>query len=217
MTIPTYSADQFLAQVKRTAPRGRAWPRGIGTVLHQALSGFMPTAECFGTAAAGIVQDVFPATTYSVLPEWESTLGLPDPCAGENPTLQGRQSQVVARLSDSGGSSISYFVAYAKTLGFDITITQFVPARFGQAKFGTPYYGKEWAFIWQVNCPSLTINVAQFGAARFGDPYRTWGGNVLICELNVRAPAHTRILYTWGAQGDPSFLDQFVLDANTLA
>lgn len=215
MSLPSYSANQFLEQFKRTGPRGRAWPRSIGTVLHRALSGFMPSAQRFSSAAAGIVQDTFPATTRSVLPEWESTLGLPDPCAGENPTFEARQAQVAARLSDRGGSSIRYFVNFAKSLGYDITITQFVPARFGQAKFGTPYYGRQWAFIWQVNCPALPIYTAQFGAARFGDPYRTWGGQVLICELGSRAPAHTRILYNWGVQGNPGYADQFIADVNT--
>ncbi|WP_197520275.1 putative phage tail protein, partial [Paraburkholderia tropica] len=42
--------------------------------------------------------DSFPPTAYELLPEWESTLGLPDPCAGEAPTIPQRQAQVLARF-----------------------------------------------------------------------------------------------------------------------
>ena len=83
-----------------------------------------------------LVVDAFPATTVELLPEWENTLGLPDPCAGPSPTLGQRIAQVVARLTDSGGQSVAYFVELARRLGYDITVTQYAPSRFGR-RFGS--------------------------------------------------------------------------------
>lgn len=217
MSTPVWSANQILEQFKKTMPYGRAWPRNVGSVLESILAGFMPTAERVINEASALIASSFPATASYLLEEWESTLGLPDPCAGDSPTLQQRRAQVVARFADSGGCSIKYFTDFAKTLGFDITITEFAPARFGQAKFGTPYSGREWAYVWQVNCPSIPVIAAQFGGARFGDPYRTWGGQVLICEVSSRIPAHTQVLFNWGEKGNSSFLGPFILDANTLS
>ncbi|MGO2957411.1 MAG: YmfQ family protein [Acetobacter sp.] len=216
MSVQVWSSRQILEQFKKTLPYGRAWPRDAGTVMDGILAAFMPTAERLIDDASTLVANSFPATASYSLEDWESTLGLPDPCAGESPTLSQRRAQVMARLTDSGGCSVNYFIEFAKSLGFEITITQFAPARFGQAKFGTPYYGRDWAFVWQVNCSSIPVTSAQYGGARFGDPYRTWGGQVLICEINSRCPEHTKVLFNWEGDGNTSFLGSFILDANTL-
>ena len=178
----------FRSAILSLLPTGPIWPRDEGSILYQLSNAWAASFSRNSERAANLLIDAFPTSTTELLTEWESTLGLPDPCAGETPTLSARQAQVAARLGDSGGCSVSYFQSFAKSLGFDITITQFVPARYGQAKFGTPYYGKEWAYVWQVNCPSLPVTTAQYGGARYGDPYRVLGGAGLICEINSRAP-----------------------------
>jgi uncharacterized protein YmfQ (DUF2313 family) len=50
------------------------------------LSGFTPAFERLTARANNLLIDAFPGSTYELLPEWEATLGLPDPCAGEAPT-----------------------------------------------------------------------------------------------------------------------------------
>jgi uncharacterized protein YmfQ (DUF2313 family) len=131
-----------------------------------------------------------------MLPEWEATLGLPDPCAGEAPTIALRQAQVAARFIAGGGQSIAFFVGFAKTLGYDITITQFAPSRFGRP-FGSPFGGVAWAFAWQVNAPQFTVATFNFGTGNFGDPFASWGNTVLQCELQRLSPAHTIITFNY--------------------
>jgi len=209
MAVPSFAAGQFLAGIKRTLPRGKAWPRATGTVLDQVLSGLMPSSQRYSAACVAMLADVFPATAYSVLQEWEYTLGLPDPCAGELATIQQRRAQVVARFADSGGCSVDYFVNFAAQLGYTITITQFAPARFGIAKFGTPFYGKPWAFVWQVNVEATQTVNAQFGVNVFGDRYRSWNSAVLECELTARAPAHTTVIFNYVNGAPTGVWDQF--------
>ncbi len=210
-----FSAEDFRKAILQLLPRGPAWSRDVDGVTSRLAAAWGLTFARNASRAVNLIADAFPANATELLPEWEASLGLPDPCAGADPSIGSRRAQVVARLTDSGGSSVAYYVRFAQALGFQITITEFVPARFGQTKFGTPYYGNDWAFVWQINCTSAQVFAAQFGSSRFGDPYRSWGGQVLICELSARAPAHTRLLFNW-TNGSPAWPDQFILNANTL-
>jgi len=206
MSIPTYNARQFLSAALKTLPRGRAWPRTLTGTMARVLSGYMPTPARVTTAAAGMVADVFPSTALSILDAWESTLGLPDPCAGESPTIALRQAQVTARFADSGGSSIPYYINFAATLGYQITVQEFAPARVGVVRIGTPIYGPDWAFAWRVMSPGYTPIDARIGTARIGDPLMSWGNFVLKCEINARSPAHTIVAY---AQNGINLLTDF--------
>ncbi len=176
-------------------PRGRVWPRDADAIQSRTLAGCAPTYTRLTARANNVISDGFPGSTYELLPEWEASLGLPDPCAGAAPTTQQRRNQAVSRLIATGGQSISYFTAVAAALGYTITITQFAPSRFGRP-FGRAFGGVAWAFAWQVNAPTFTVNSFQFGGS-FGAPFANWGNNVLQCELKAYAPAHTTVLFSY--------------------
>jgi uncharacterized protein YmfQ (DUF2313 family) len=195
MTAPILTDADFLAALQALMPRGRVWPRDADAIQTRTLAGCAPTYTRLTARANNVIADGFPASTYELLPEWESALGLPDPCAGEAPTVQQRRNQVVSRLTATGGQSISYFTAVAAALGYTITVTQFAPSRFGRP-FGRPFGGIAWAFAWQVNAPTFTVNSFQFGGS-FGSPFANWGNNVLQCELQTYAPAHTTVLFSY--------------------
>jgi uncharacterized protein YmfQ (DUF2313 family) len=166
-------------------------------VQPQALATLMPTYERQAGRAADLLTDIFPPDSVALLPEWEAALGLPDPCAGPNPTIEQRQQQVVARFAGGGGQSIAYFTQFAAALGYPITITEFAPARFGATTFGQPFCGPQWANVWQVNQPTFVIQNAEFGHAEFGDPFRSWGSTIVQCELQRLAPAHTLVIFSY--------------------
>ncbi|MDN8077372.1 DUF2313 domain-containing protein [Burkholderia vietnamiensis] len=167
------------------------------------------------TSTNNLLVDAFPATAVQLLPEWESALGLPDPCAGESPTLAGRQQQVVARFTNSGGQSIPYFIAFAKTLGYSVTATEFTPFRVGQQAMGSPVANQDWAFVWRINAPAETITYFSAGQSAVGEPLAIWGSNVLECELSAIKPAHTILNFSYGQVG---LLDStFVIGASSLA
>lgn len=159
-------------------------------------SALVPTVARNNDAANALLIDAFPASTYNLLPEWEETLGLPDPCAGEQPTIEQRRAQVVARLVDVGGQSVSYFIALAATLGYAITITEFSPFRFGMS-FGLPLCGDDWAHAWLVNAPDFTVRYFQFGVSSMGEPFASWGNTVLQCEFERLKPAHTVLNFNY--------------------
>lgn len=194
---PVFTKDMFRSAFMSLLPTGPIWPRDPGSVLYQLSAVWAASFARSSDRSANLLVDAFPTSTTELLPEWESTLGLPDPCAGTNPSIAQRRAQVVARLTDTKGCSVPYFIAFAKALGYDITITQFAPRRFGTS-FGKPFGGQAWAYAWQVNAPQFTINRLRLGDS-FGQPWAQWSNNVLQCELKARAPAHTILLFNYGS------------------
>jgi uncharacterized protein YmfQ (DUF2313 family) len=98
MIPPNYTAADFLKALQGLMPRGRLWPRDADAVQTQVLAQLAPSYARSTARANYLLVDAFPATTYELLPEWESTLGLPDPCAGVAPTIPLRQAQALARF-----------------------------------------------------------------------------------------------------------------------
>jgi uncharacterized protein YmfQ (DUF2313 family) len=197
MAAPIYTAADFLAALQALMPRGRAWSRDSDSVQAKALSGLTPTYERSTKRANNLIVDAFPGTAYELLPEWEASLGLPDPCAGQSPTIQARRAQVVARFSGTGGQSVPYMIAFAKNLGYTITITQFIPARAGNLRAGQSVSGSDWAHAWRVNAPTNTSYQFLAGYSAAGEPLSSDGNQVLECELKQIAPAHTTVFFSY--------------------
>ncbi|MBU9403577.1 YmfQ family protein [Burkholderia multivorans] len=213
MSAPNYSASDFTSALMALMPRGLAWPRDPDSVMGRTIAALAPVWSRHVAANNYLLVDAFPATTVELLPEWEATLGLPDPCAGESPSLAQRQAQVVARFTNTGGASIPYFVNYAKNLGFDISISEFTPFRVGQHSAGDSVGVEGWAHTWRINAPATTINYFRASASTAGEPLASWGNAILMCEMNALKPAHTLVIVA-----NPGFLDStFILDLSTLS
>jgi uncharacterized protein YmfQ (DUF2313 family) len=197
MAAPNYAASDFATAIHALMPRGKVWPRDPTAVMAQVINGLAPAWARHTQANNQLLVDAFPATAVELLPEWESTLGLPDPCAGPSPTLLGRQQQVVARLTNSGGQSVPYFIGYAKALGYTVTVTEFSPFRVGQQRMGSPVGNQDWAFTWQINAPLNTVSYFRTGQSYVGQALATWGNAVLQCELSAIKPAHTYLNFAY--------------------
>jgi len=197
MSAPNYQASDFLTALHALMPRGLAWPRDPASVMGQVMAGLSPTWQRHTEQNNNLLIDAFPSTSVQLLSNWEAALGLPDPCAGVAPTLQGRQAQVVARFTGTGGQSIPYFIAYAQTLGYTVTTTEFTPFRMGQQTMGCQLGGPEWAFTWAINSPLNTYTSFRMGLSGMGEPLESWGNAVLQCELTEIKPAHTFLNFAY--------------------
>lgn len=210
MAAPNYQASDFLSALQSLMPRGLAWPKDAAAVMAKSMSGLAPTWARHTLQNNNLLIDAFPSTTFQLLPEWEATLGLPDPCAGESPTIQQRRAQVVARFTNGGGQSITYFVSFAASLGYEVTTQEFAPARAGQTRCGTPDYGLDWAFAWAIELPLTTVTYARSGLSVAGEPLASWGNAVLQCEMARISPAHTVLLFQYVVPiYDNSVVDDF--------
>ncbi|AZC95309.1 YmfQ family protein [Pseudomonas chlororaphis] len=141
---------------------------------------------------------IFPDTGEG-LADWERVLALPDPCLVGIPQSVGQRVQaVISKLQSRGGQSKSFFIAQAKSLGYDITITTFRPARVGLLRAGDPINGGDWSFTWRVNAPSVSVTPARAGVLGAGDPLASWGNSALECRLRQLMPAESILLFGYG-------------------
>jgi uncharacterized protein YmfQ (DUF2313 family) len=198
MPVPTFTAADYQAQLLDLCPVGPLWPRDPDTPMAQFLGALSPTYARLCARDANLLVDAFPVQPVELLPEWEATLGLPDPCAGPSPTLQQRQQQVAARFVASGGQSADYFISLAEKLGYQVTITQFAPFRAGRSSIGQPLCGAPWAFAWQVNGPTFNVQYFKVSQDAVGEPLAQWSTTVLQCEVTRLSPAHTIVLFAYG-------------------
>lgn len=133
------------------------------------------------------------------LTDWERVLALPDPClVGVPQSVRQRVQAIVSKLQGRGGQSRSFFIALAKSLGYDITIDTFRPARAGIARAGDAINGGDWAFTWRVNAPAVTVSRAVAGITGAGDPLASWGNKPLECRLSQMKPAESILLFGYG-------------------
>jgi uncharacterized protein YmfQ (DUF2313 family) len=153
--------------------------------------------ERLNTRVNQLLTDAFPRLTHELLPEWEDSLGLPDPCIGEVSTTQERRAQVLAKLTGTGGQSKAYFIGYAADLGYTITIEEYSPFRMGQHGMGQPLGGHDWAHTWAVVAPATTVTPFTVGLSATGEPLQAWGNASLQCLLEEIAPAHTELLFVY--------------------
>lgn len=188
-----HSSDHYLAQLQDQLPTGIAWTRDPNSPLTKLLLALGDGFARFEARAEQLLDEADPRTTAELLPDWESSMGLPDLCCGPAPDIDQRRAQVIARDIDEGGQSVSYFIQRAATLGFTITITEFAAWRCDMP-CDLPINGTEWNFTWRVNAPATTI-VEFTCMSPCDEPLRAWGNLVLECDIRRHAPAHTNVLF----------------------
>lgn len=198
MPAPLTSAD-YAAALAALLPRGPAWPRDPDSPHMRLVAGLAQGAASLHARAEALLADAFPTGTTELLPEWETSLGLPDLCVGEDQSTEQRRAGVAARFVGRGGQSVAYFVGVAAAMGFVVTVETFTPARTGLATVGTPIRGDAWAHAWQVHAPTSTVTPAHVGGSVVGDPLAAWGNLPLQCVLARIRPAHTVLILSYGS------------------
>lgn len=171
---------------------------GMAPVLSAAIEAEANALTQADTQAEAVYSAIF-ADSGMGLADWERVLALPDPCLiGVPQSVRQRIQAVVSKLQARGGQSKPFFIALAKSLGYDITITTFRPARAGIARAGDRLYGGDWDFTWRVNAPAVTVTYAVAGLTAAGDPLATWGNKALECRLSQMKPAESILLFGYG-------------------
>lgn len=198
MPAPVYTAADYLWQFQRLLPRGRVWHRGWGTVQAEALLTLMPTWARLSARANQLLVETFPCTTTELLPEWEASLGLPDPCI-QPPlaTLQQRTAAVCAKFAGRGGQSIDYFIELAAEHGYTIEITTYAPFRVDINRADDPLYDAAWAYAWTVTGSTSTVVYFRVDLSSVEEPLASWGNEQLECLIRAAAPAHTIVMFEY--------------------
>jgi uncharacterized protein YmfQ (DUF2313 family) len=210
--------DDYKAQLKALMPPGEAFPRDAGSNMDELLSALAEEWARIDGRGEQLIVDALPLTSTELLSDWERVAALPDKCAGTlESTMQGRRNALVSKLASTGGQSKAYFIAVAKALGYEITISEFRPFRAGWSRAGDPLTNGDWVYTWRVNANETTIIDFRAGRSAAGEALRTWGNDTLECKINQLKPAHTIVLFGYGAlEAEATFLsaDRLFFSAN---
>jgi uncharacterized protein YmfQ (DUF2313 family) len=193
----TPTAPDYVWQFQRLLPRGRVWHRAWGWLQAEALLILMPTWVRLHERANNLIADAFPCSTTELLPEWEATLGLPDPCVGTVGSIAQRRNAVCAKFSTRGGQSKDYYLRVAEALGFQVRIIEYTPFYASRQSAGDTCGEAEWAYTWTII--SAPTSILYFSAdVSFADEFLAyWGNEALECAFNAIKPAHTWLIFNY--------------------
>ncbi len=195
----TLTTEAYADLLKSLLPQGPAWPTDEeGSTLNLLLLAMAEELARLDARAGTLVNESDPTTTVETLEAWERNFGLPDSCAGQFETLQQRRAALLSKITRKGGQSPQYFIDLAATYGFEITIDEFFPFRFGKSAFGDAFNGGTRPFYWQINAPAEIPIPFRFGQSQFGDKFVTVENQALECLINKVKPAHTEVIYQYG-------------------
>lgn len=156
--------------------------------------------------------EMVPQLTTDLLPEWETELGLPEPCNLNAPVdFEERKKEVVRKYKSTGGSTATYFKELAALMGLDVTIEESTESRqflSGLGRSGDRIWGIIWLFTWFVTVNNYEIGVFRSGQNVSGTPLRWWSAAEIECFFNQLKPAHTNVVIRFtpgGGQGPWGF------------
>ncbi|EON13096.1 YmfQ family protein [Pandoraea sp. SD6-2] len=146
--------------------------------------------------AEAIEDAITPYYAHQYLPDWERVCGLaPKPDA----TLQQRVSTVVAKLNETGGLSIPYFMRLAAALGYRIEIVEPEPFRVDEACVGDALWNENIVDQWGVivhGAPELTYDF-RVDESTVGEPLMAFSDPILEAMFRDLKPADTFVYFQY--------------------
>lgn len=158
----------------------------------------MVTGTCLDNIQYGAtrcLKVIDPRTAGNYLFDWERLYGLD----GSGKSTQQRIRAVLAKLNETGGLSIPYFINLAATLGYIITITEPQPFRAGVNRCSDRLANEGVMWVWWVNVQNAnnTVNYFRAGISGAGDRLSDYGDDVIESVFNDLKPAFTAVRFTY--------------------
>lgn len=117
--------QRSLDLLQRHLPLGMAWEsfRLAGKTAYKLLSAISESYEDAWEALCALPTEIDPRTTTDLIVEWETAVGLPDPCLPVATTLEERRAWVMWRLDKRRWSTAADWHELAALFGLVIRIT----------------------------------------------------------------------------------------------
>lgn len=147
-------------------------------------------------AADRVTGAVTPFDARSLLPDWERVCGISPP-AGAG--YQQRQQAVLAKLAETGGLSIPYFIRLAAGIGYTISIEELQPFRAGTSRAGDLVYHVDAMWTWRVKVSgSNTLSyLFRAGQSCAGERLLSFGDPVIESVFTDLKPAFTYVEFNY--------------------
>lgn len=123
MILTPFTLENYKQGLINLLPKGKLWDSfRENTYLNKILEGFSYPFQQIDNDACEVIDEVFPGTTTNLLPVWQETVGL---VASEGETIEQQRAEVVAKLTQTASLARSYYINYAKQIGFNIDIIEY--------------------------------------------------------------------------------------------
>ena len=194
-----HGADAYLAQMQGLLPSGAAWIRETGSTLARLLAGMAQEFARIEARITDLIAEYDPRSTTELLGEWETMLGLPDPCTAAITDIDGRRLQCWRKLAYQAGQTPAFYIAMAASIGYVIEIHEFDPDVDDWDSSLTPLIGDErWRYVWRVDVLNAGYMDYFVAGDEAGDPLLdVLRMTDMECAIRTTAPAHTRVIFTY--------------------
>jgi len=155
------------------------------------------TLDRINASAASIADAVTPFNAAALLMDWERVCGL-TPAPGA--TYAQRLDSVLAKLQETGGLSIAYFVALAARLGYAITITEFEAFHVDHSRVDVDaLYEADAHWVWHVHVQGGTVRTYPFyvDGSCVDEPLLCASDPTIEAVFNDLKPAHTFAVFDY--------------------
>lgn len=192
----SFTADQYKQQLKQLLPPGRALDFQPDSNLDNLIGALSQEYARFDARCDDLLQEAIPDKSIEMLSDWETLLGLPDPCIGTSGTLAQRQAAVKNRLKyRKSTATAANIIQAAANLGYTVTVNGF-NAFTCESPCTMGIRDETWRFVWQVNAPATTV-VYSTCESFCTDPLEVWGNTYLECEISNFDQAHTAVIFNY--------------------
>lgn len=192
------TADQYRNQLTALAAPGQALPDQSDSNWQQLLQALAGEYARLDDRLHDLVKEDNPESANELLTDWERLLALPGPCDTLPETIQERRLAAHGKLIRVGGASPAYFIDLAKSLGYQVTITEYRPFRAGFSAAGDILTNDQWLNHWMVDAAETAVVEFSAGQSAAGEPVRSWGEDQLECPIEQLKPAHTVVNFSYG-------------------
>lgn len=203
--FPHYTAEDYTSLLLRLF-RETALAEEPGETFLALLKGSAPGIARFEQAGFDVLEDIMPDSTVGLLEQWETDVGLPDPCMPTAEDEDSRRRNLVGKLGavgiqtkeDAAERVVAMLGLYPDELP-GVSVHQ--PMRMGD-RMTSRLYGDEWmeGWTWHFISPDIFGNVP----FRMGDRMtaRLWGHRALTenvaCLVRRYTPAHLDVFILYG-------------------
>ncbi|MDR3631549.1 MAG: DUF2313 domain-containing protein [Desulfocapsaceae bacterium] len=146
-------------------------------------------------SAEVLLAEVFADQAAVLLTDWERVVGI---MPGPDDPLQFRRDQVVRKIRDRGGLSVSYFLSLAQALGYEVQIIEPVPFMAGWGGAGDTIYSSTIDSQWGVEIANQPVYNFRAGESAAGEPLTWWNSQTFLEDLfQELKPAHTYVYFVY--------------------
>lgn len=206
------SVLEYLRLLQSLLPKGRAWNRGEDSALTEFLHGQAEEFVRLDARSDDLLVERDTRTASELLVDHEIDLGIPDECLGLEKTDRQRRSAAHSKLIATGGQDKRYFIDLAATLGYAITITEYIPFLCGLGLAGDECGGYRVLSYWKVSIQYSEISGGAFsrGFDIGFDSLYSVDIETLYCVMNKYKPGHATVIFDFvGPAFDVAFSSGF--------